>query len=229
MTLSFFKTAAFAAIASLPIAILCLIWIMIALDFNMDAFSDYSILLERGEQAAGTWRLAMILDLFGYYLLILPIVFVLRNYFKKDYDTDWLNFARGSLVVYSLVGAIGAVMFSAAIPPLLEQYSGSVEPERAALIAVFNSLSYIVYDGLWNILEQLAGGIGWMILGILFLKTKKTFGIYTITLASACLLDSLGSLVELHTLATIGQTVYLVLAPIWAAWIGVIALSKKKF
>jgi hypothetical protein len=43
----------------------------------------------------------------------------------------------------------------------------------------------------------------------------------TIVLGVACLLDSLGTALNTDTIASTGLTVYLVLAPVWACWMGI--------
>lgn len=218
---SFRRFASIAAIISLPISLACLLFSLIAIDFNMDAFSDYSLLLAQGEQSASPWRWAMLLDLFGYYLLIVPVVLYLRSWLIPK-GREWMNLATIGLLTYSLVGAIGAVILATTLPPILESHAAALEPQRSALEATFTSWSTAVYSGLWNLLEQLAGGIGWLIIGLILHNHYRKLALLTTALGISCLIDAFGSILGLEAIASIGQSVYLILAPLWAGILGIV-------
>lgn len=224
--MSFRRFAAIAAIVSLPLSAACLLLLLIAIDFNMEAFTTYSLLLDQGEQASKPFRWGMLLDMLGYYLLIVPAILWARGHFKAQHK-EWLDLAAVSLLGYSLIGAIGAVVLATTIPPILTDIASASETQRIALEASFNSLTRAVYDGLWNLLEQLAGGVGWLILGFVLFATHHKLGLLTIVLGISCLVDAAGSIIHAEAIASVGQSIYLVLAPLWAGWLGVMMLRRQ--
>jgi hypothetical protein len=91
---------------------------------------------------------------------------------------------------------------------------------------VFSSYMNAVYRGLWNILEELFAGIGWLGMGLVLRRERAALGVATIVLGIACLVDSIGSMLNSEAIAMPGLYVYLVLAPIWAFWLGVSLVRK---
>ena len=78
-----------------------------------------------------------------------------------------------------------------------------------------------IYRGLWNLLEELLAGIGWLGFGLVLWAERRRLGIASMVLGAACLLDSFGTAINVDAVSSTGLTVYLVLAPVWACWIGV--------
>ena len=71
---SFPRMAAIAAMASLPLAAGNLIAMLATVHFNLNGMTDPLVLLHAGKAAAPLWRWSMVLDIFGYYLLIVPLI-----------------------------------------------------------------------------------------------------------------------------------------------------------
>jgi len=223
---TFRRAAALAAIASAPLAagnLLAMLW---AARLNLDALSDPSVLLRIGEAGAGLWRWSMVLDLFGYYLLIVPLLLFLRTWLRPR-SPNWIDLFVLCLLAYCLIGAIGAAMLATATPPLIEAYPAAAPPTRAILEAVAGALSDSVYRGLWNLLEECLAGIGWLGLGLVLISGRRRLGMATVLLGAACLVDSLGSILRSEAISMAGLAPYLVLAPLWAAWMGVVLLRDR--
>jgi hypothetical protein len=222
----FRRAAAAAAILSLPLAAGNLITTLHAVDCNLDAFSNPLILLHAGAAGADWWRWSMILDLFGYYLLIVPLILFLRRWLRPRHP-DRIDLFSLCLLAYSLIGAIGATMLATVTPPIIASYAGATPSQRAILEALSNSWSDAVYRGLWNLLEEFLAGVGWLGLGLCLRGRLRGPGWASILLGAACLTDSIASALRLDTLAMAGLAVYLVLAPVWACWTGVSLLRLK--
>lgn len=215
----FGRCAAVAAIASVPLALANWVTMFAAVRFDMSAMSDPAVLLSQGETGAHWWRVAMLLDIGGYYLLIVPLVIVVHDRLRPC-SGRWLDVATGSLLTYCLIGAIGGAILATAIPPLLEAYAAP-GAHRAALAAVFNGYAVGVYRGMWNLLEELLAGVGWISIGLALRRETRRMGTLTLALGAACLVDAVGTAFDSDVIATSGLTVYLIAAPAWAGWLGV--------
>ncbi|HEY2481679.1 MAG TPA: hypothetical protein VGI30_05720 [Caulobacteraceae bacterium] len=215
---SFRRVAGLAAMLSLPLALGSAIMSLAAVKFDVHAFSQPLLLLHSGAAGADLWRWSMFLDLFGYYLLIVPLILSLRTQLRP-LSHSWIDLFAVCLVAYTLVGASGAAMLAMAVPPLVQAYGDAGTAQRAILEAVFSAQSNDVYRGLWNALEELLAGIGWVGMGLYLRRQQRGMGVVTIVLGLACLFDSAGSMLNLGV-SDAGLDVYLVLAPIWAFWLG---------
>jgi hypothetical protein len=218
---SFSRVAAIAAIASLPLAAGNLLAMLATVHFNLNGMTNPLLLLHAGTAAAPLWRWSMILDIFGYYLPIVPLILLLRSSLRHQ-SPNWIDLFTLCLLAYCLIGAIGGAMLATALPTLIREYatanSGS---HQVSLQTVFTGYTDGIYRGLWNLLEEFLAGVGWIGFGLVLRAERRLLGLVTIVLGVACLLDSLGTALNTDTVASTGLTVYLVLAPIWACWMGI--------
>ncbi len=217
---SFQRWAAVAAILSAPLAIGSLLATLPAIDYDFSTLSDPLRILRRGAAAAGWLRASMALDLFGYYLLIAPLVLVLQAWLQRRGPT-WARLFAGCLLAYLVLGAAGAAVLGAATPRLLLAHAASSGDQRLAVEAVYSTLFDAVYGGVWNVLEVLLAGVGWLGFGWLLRPERPVLGVVTMVLGVACLLDAAGHLIGSRTLADPGLYIYLLLAPAWALALGV--------
>jgi hypothetical protein len=221
---SFQRFAAVTAILSGPIAIASFVPVLAAVDFNFDAFSNLRLILETGTRGASLWRWFMILDIFGYYLLIAPLTLLLWHWLKPR-DPARVNLYTLCLLAYILIGAMGAAILAAVVPPLVVSY-GADAAQNATIEMVFDAITNLVYVGLWNILEEFIAGVGWIGIGLILRRERRAIGITTVILGVAALVDSVGTTLGIVALADLGLYIYLVLAPVWALWLGIDLLRK---
>lgn len=224
---AFIRFAAIGAILSLPVAAANLLTTLLAVRFNLDAFTDPLVLMNAGSAGAAMWRWSMILDLFGYYLLIVPLIQTLQAQLRPQFSA-WVDLCAFCVLAYCLIGAIGATILAAVTPSLIIDYAQAPASQRLALETVANSYSDAVYRGLWNLLEELLAGIGWMGFGLMLGGARRRLGLVTCVLGAACLVDASGSLLDFEPLALSGLAVYLVAAPVWACWTGIDLLRPTR-
>ena len=167
----------------------------------------------------------MILDMLGYYLPLLPVALFLWRWLGPR-DPDWVLFYTSCGLGYILIGAIGAVILAAVHPPLINAYAQASVEQRPALETVFSAVWNMVYGGMWNILGELLAGIWFVGIGLLLRGERRIFSIVTMILGISALLDSLGMILNFEGLALLGLSIYVVLAPIWALWLGIDLLRK---
>jgi len=217
---SFSRTAAIAAIASLPLAAGNLFAMLATVHFNAKGMTDPLILLRAGTAAAPLWRWSMILDIFGYYLPIVPLILLLRTSFRHR-GPNWIDLFALCLLAYCIIGAIGGAMLATALPTLIREYGTASSSHQISLQSVFTGYTDGIYRGLWNLLEEFLAGIGWIGFGLVLQTERRRLGVATLVLGAACLVDSLGTALNIDAIASTGLTVYLVLAPTWACWMGI--------
>lgn len=195
-----------------------------AVEFNFDAFSDPTILLNYSSHyEAGKW--SMLLDMLGYYLLLLPVIFYLHE--RLMAKTPWADVFTFCGLAYVLVGAIGAAILASVWPQQMQRYLVADPAGRAVLQSGLENVSWIVYGGMWNILEVLLCGVWWLGLGFVLKKDFRALGIVTILLGGATLADGAGNMAGLKSVAETGLNLYLVLAIVWPAWIGWLIYKKR--
>jgi hypothetical protein len=222
---SFQRFAALAAIISFPLTLGSIVLSGMAVDFNMEAFTNPALLLSVGADGASLSRWGMILEMLGFYLPLLPVALFLWRWLGPR-DPDWVLFYTSCGLGYILIGAIGAVILAAVHPPLISAYSQSSVEQRPALETVFSAVWNLVYGGMWNIVGELLAGIWFVGVGLLLRGERRIFSIVTMILGISALLDSLGMILNFEGLALLGLSIYVVLAPIWALWLGIDLLRK---
>lgn len=219
---TFERITALTAISSAPLAFACLFFALDAVHFDVDALADPSTAWVSGARAAQALRRSMVLDMFGYYLLLVPAVIWLdRELRPRAGPIATLVTACG--FGYVLVGAIGAAVLAAALPHLLTAHAQASASERETIAIVVRASLDTVHGGLWNLLEMLLAGVFWSGAGVLLLRRRPHFAVLTLVLGASAALDGIGSATEIAPLASTSLSVYLVLAPVWALCLGVLA------
>jgi hypothetical protein len=223
---SFRRWAAILAITSAVVALASMLLPLPAAGWDVDALSSPGRLLQMGNRGAAAMKWGLILDLLGYYLLIAPLALLLRRWLVARAG-DWATLLCGLLLAYVLIGAAGAAVLAATLPRMMSVYTVVPEDQRAAVAGLFNALWDAVYGGLWNMLEELLAGLAWLGLGWLMRGEGRRFaGVVTMVLGGACLLDVAGTVLGRERLAAPGLYLYLLLAPLWAAGMGIAFLRR---
>jgi Domain of unknown function (DUF4386) len=222
---SFQRFAAVSAIVSFLLAVASNVLQGIAVNFNSEVFTNPALMLSIGANGASLMRWGLILDMLGYYLPLLPVALFLQRWCGSRSPT-WVRFYTICGSGYILIGAVGAATLAAVHPPLITAYAQASAGQRAALETVFITLWNMVYGGLWNILGELLAGIWFLGIGLQLRSERRIFGVVSIILGISALLDSLGMILSVGAVASLGLYIYLALAPIWALWLGIDLLRK---
>jgi len=197
-----------------------------AANYNFDAFSDPLLVLTTTGASASAARWSMILDMFGYYLLLLPSVYFLQDWLKSR--SAWNGLITFSATSYILIGAIGAAILAIIWPSIMNAYLSASANEQLLLKSDFKLINDIVYGGMWNLLETLFAGTWWIMTGVVLYRNKfPAFGIFTQVTGYFCLADSLSEIVQSPQLHEIGLNGYLLLSIAWTISFGVMLLRRK--
>jgi len=199
----------------------------VVLSVNVDPFSNPTSLLGSGANGATLFRWGMILDMFGYYLLLAPLALLVWSRLKPR-GMNLITLYTFCGLAYMLIGAIGAATLAAISPPLIEGYGQASAQQRQVYEVVFSGFLNVVYVGLWNLLESSLGGIWWLGIGLLLRREQPALGIFTIVLGIFALLDALGRILNIQIIYTVGLAGVLLLIPIWTLWFGIDLLRSRK-
>ena len=198
-----------------------------AVNYNFEFFGDSSLIFTTDGVNSAMLKWSMITDVFGYYLLLLPVLFFIHEWLNGQ--SAWRNMISFCGLSYIIAGAIGASVLSAASPALLDKFP-MASPEQQDIIKLsFHTLSWVVVDGIWNMFDALVFAVWFISIGI-FLKVRHAFwGWLTILIGLLSALDFMGNIFDVKSLAEAALNLYLILAPLWAILIGFKILQNKIF
>lgn len=198
---------------------------LLATNFDPDAFSNPVRILEMATASPDLLRWFMLLDMFGYYLLLLPVIVLLHQQMKQI--TPWATFLTACGYSYVVIGAIGASALAASWPWLLNEYRQSTDDGKLILRSMFLLTNDFIVKGMWNTLEVFLGGAWWIGMG-LFAAIPRSLKITSILCGIGSVLDGLGEVFLLDAVAEIGLNIYLASAIIWAIWMGLIVCFPRR-
>src|SRR5258706_13375549 len=112
--LNFQKKTGIITIISGLLALACMIAGLIGVNYNFDAFADPLLILTTAGINVQAARWSMIFDMLGYYLLLLPAIYLLHDWIKNK--SPWGNLISFCGLCYVLVGAIGAAILAVVWP-----------------------------------------------------------------------------------------------------------------
>lgn len=210
---------------SAALALACLVVGAVAVEFDFDAFGDPIRTLMYARNAALMFWFN-ILDLFGYYLLLLPIVMLQHQRYR--HQSPWMPLITLSGVAYAVIGACGAAVLAATWPHLMQRVLGASAEVHQAITFVFSTVTLAVTKGLWNILEMVFAAVWWVGSGVVLRAASPVLSWVAVATGLACAVNLLGNLFDAGALAAIGLNLYLALAIIWACTAGVQLLREGR-
>jgi len=224
---SFKKIVGWLTIISVPFAFTNFTLTGIAGGNNSQEFSDLYFYLNAGVEAGYLMKWSWLADLLGYYLLLVPAVFLI-HYWLKAKNPYWMNVFTFCGLAYVFSGSIGAAILAKIWPTLISGYASADEPIKEIYRIVFINSTQMVYGGIWGYLEFLLAGIWWIGIGFTMKPERKALGIVTIILGILTLAAFAGEVFDLKNIALIGLMTYLILAPVWAFWLGISLVRGKE-
>ncbi len=201
------------SLAALVLAIGSDLCLMVASNANPGVMNDMSTLIAIGAARASWLRWGMILDVLGYYLLLAPLALYLRQWLRPR-SPNLVDLFTLSGFGYMLVGAMGAIILSAVLPPLVAAYTQTPAQARGMLQVVFNAFINAVYLGLWNPLEVFLFGVWLTGMGPLIQAEHRRLGIAPRFFGFCALMAALGRILEINLLFLPG-VMGMLMFPFW--------------
>ncbi len=219
------RTTGWLSIASGLIALVSYYLVAASVHFNFEFFSNPAIVFQGQPVDRGMLRWSMIADVFGYYLLLLPLMFFLGR--QMDAHTPWSGIVRFLGTSYVLMGAAGASVLAVVWPFLLDAHSAADASLQPSIALLFQTSAQGVVTGIWNLLDGLLGGAWWIAVSWFLLNRMKFLAYLGLLTGMFSLLDAVGNMLEWKALADISVNAYLVLAPVWAMFAGAALLRRR--
>ena len=208
------------------LALASLITGMVAVNYHTETFSDPTLILTTPGTNATAGRWSMIFDMFGYYLLLLPVIYLLHDWMKDK--TAWSNLVTFTGLAYVLVGAIGAAILAAVWPAVMNAYPTAGTEMQLLLKSNFGFFNDMVYNGMWNLLEMFFAGTWWFVTGLMLYRSKYTVtAVLTIATGIASFADGTAGMLQLTSLHETALNTYLLLAIIWTIIMGIFFLQGR--
>lgn len=207
------------------LALACMIATFMAVNFNADILSDPLLILTTTGTNASALRWSMILDMFGYYLLLLPVIYMMHDWMKER--SVWSNIITFCGLAYVLIGSIGASILAVIWPKIMTSFPIVSPAEQQILKANFALINDMVYGGMWNLLEMVFAAVWWIFTGYLLLKNNFRFiGWLTIITGISCLGDAKSGILQIGWLHELSLNIYLLLAIVWAIGMGIFLVKN---
>ena len=142
-----------------------------AAEFELSRILEPAGMLGSGSSAGGLFRWAALADMFGYYLLLIPL-FVATGWAVRGPGPSIADLATIAALAYALIGGTTAVALAFGAPPLLEAYLEASEADRPGLRLAFIVLTDVAYRGIWQMLDMLLIGM-WALMTALALRLRR--------------------------------------------------------
>ena len=217
------RLAGICALLSAPIGFLSLIAVLAAADWDAEIFDTPTTLLAQGSSAADGVRWAMVLDLIGYYALMVPALLALRALLTPR-RPDIARLSATSGLAYLITGAVGAVVLAVTWPLALEQIGGADPAQAAGITASFEAITEAVVSGLWNLFGSAAAAVWLLVTARLVWPDRRGFAVLSVVVGAAGAIDALSVAADVEAVGAVALQVYLYGLLVWAAWLGTLLL-----
>lgn len=204
---------------------LAAVWRLLSEAGVLDLINHPGLLVRVGPDRAELLRWAYLTDMFGFYLLLAPMMLALRRELAPPGRRAGLELATAGGLAYVLIGATGAVTLAVVSPPLI----GAAAQGDAAAITMFITLTEAVHHGLWQTLDAITGGIWLVLIGVAMRRAGAPgLGITAVLMGVASLLGSASRVLDLEPLIAVLLPL-LAAIPIWLLLVGLRLLRDRPF
>jgi hypothetical protein len=155
---SFYQIASISAILSCPVALASIMLIFNAFDWDFEtAFMPAKAIAFQPDPSA-LLRWCWILDIFRYYLPLVPLALALHHRHAAKAPLHSRLFLFSGLG-YSSIGGLGAALLAGATTPLFEAFQSGDSVQKMAAAQVFSNLNNEILNGVWNIFSMFMAAI----------------------------------------------------------------------
>lgn len=191
---------------------------LVAADWRFDRVLKPALMIEAGSSKAQFLRWGAYTDMFGYYLLLVPLFVCFPRGLPRT--RDGIAHVLGAAgVMYASFGALAAVVLASAAPPLM---SVNEQSDAGARLA-FRIVADVVATGVWQTLEVIPLSVWAIGTGLLIRSSNRGLSLVGVALGGTSLTASATRMVQtgplpqplLQTLAAL----FAVLFWVYVLWI----------
>jgi hypothetical protein len=218
--------SALSAIIAALLILVSIVVLSMAVDFNPDFLSDPAELISAGldASAAELFRWGSILELLGYFMLLIPLTLYLW-YWLKPRSPRLITLTTIFGLISIVIGMIGAAIRASYFPSMMVAYPQAAEAQRQVLQVVFGSVTAFTFEGLYA-LDSILVGLWWLGIGLILRAERRVLGIVTTIMGIAVLGAGIGWLFQVDALARL-EVIYF-FEPVWLIWLGIVILREVK-
>jgi hypothetical protein len=217
---SFRRIAAISTIIAGLLILASIIVLSMAVDFNVEFLDNPAGLITAGlgASAVGLFRWGSILELFGYFLLLIPAALYLW-YWLSPHSSGLVTLYTVLGLAGILIGVVEEAIRASFFPSMMLAYPQAAEAQRAVLEAIFGAVVDFNFENLYA-LNSILAGVWWLGTGLVLRGERRSLGVATALLGTAALGAGVGWLLRIDLLARL-EMLY-VFEPFWALWLGVV-------
>ncbi len=196
-----------------------------AVGFAFDTFEDPATFIAIGPTAAGMIRWSQWLNMFGNYLLLIPLALYLQQWLRAEapYTTNLFTLAG---LAYLLLGAAGAAILAAGWSMIIAAYAEAATAQQSLLLDQFRLVTAIGESGLQGVIQNFCGAVWFLGMGSLLFKRRRWVAGFTLLLGLLQLCGMLGSMLTVELLTGLGLLATVLLIPLWAISLGTLFLLR---
>lgn len=217
----FQRFAAVAAILSAPFSYILTVTLLQAVSFDFTVLGTPAEFIAIGSAGATIFKWTMLGDIFGQYLLLLPLVLFLW-YWLSPHEPLMVTLVTIGGVLYIFFGALGVSINAAVLPDLMRQYTGAGAEQQLILETVFGAFANAIIVGAWGIFTRLVGGLYWIGIGWILQRERRRIGYFSVFVGLLALVSVVGNVLQVGPLIGVGTMGYLLGFPLWALWLGIV-------
>ena len=169
-----------------------------------------------GETKATLFRLSLVFDMVGSYLLLIPLALHLRRRYR---DAPLVDLATVGALVYGVAGALTAAGLAIAGESLMRDHAGAAPADQAAVATSFRTVMDAAL-GSWQLLCLSAAGFWWLVIGRVMRPDHRWLGLFTVAFGAFSLAVALGRALGLDYEVAGPATIAFAPIGVWAAWVG---------
>ena len=176
-------------------------------------------LVRAGPDKATLFRISLVADAVGSYLLLVPIALHLWHRYRAR-DPWILDLATAAAVVYAIAGALTACALAVAGESLIREHASVAAADRAAVESSFATLMDAAL-GVWQVLGLTALGVWWVLVSRVLRPEHRGLAACTLVAGAFGLAVAFGRAAGLDYEVAGPATLVFTPIGVWAAWTAV--------
>lgn len=197
----------------------------LAIDFDFEAVADPASLITLGGQAAETLRWGLLLEIFGFFLLLVPAALYLW-YWLRPHHPKLVSLYTVCGLAHLFIGAAGAATRLGVLPKALQAYSQASGAEQEMLAVAFQMFTDVYFGGL-IVTETILLSIWLLGIGLEAQRERRAFGLFTTIVGVGYLLNVGAIMFGIEQMAAPLQAIF-ILFPIWTFWLGIVIWRRAE-
>lgn len=184
---SFRRLAAISTIIAGLLILASIVVLSLAVEFNFEFLDNPAGLITAGldASAVGLFRWGSILELFGYFLLLIPAALYLW-YWLSPRSSGLVTLYTVLGLASILLGVVEEAIRASFFPSMMLAYPQAAEAQRAVLEALFGAVVDFNFESLCA-LDSILAGVWWLGIGLVLRDERRSLGIATAILGIAVL------------------------------------------